>query len=132
MARRSSVGVPLGADCVRRDNGVAIAGACAAQLDTGALGSIAEVRRRILVVDEDRGLVMAVAMVDHGPPVTDSKPKKKKKKAKGAAAQPAAAPLSTELVGAVFKMSEGKITRIETLERPVAPGLASAWGEQPG
>ncbi len=82
------------------------------------------------MVDEDRGLLMAVAMVDHGPPVTDSKPKKKK--AKGAAAQPAAAPISTELVGAVFKMSEGKITRIETLERPVAPGLASAWGEQPG
>ncbi len=127
LVRRSSAGVPLGPDCVRRDNGVAAAGACAAQLDSGVFGSIAQVRRRILVVDEDRGLVMAVALVDHGPPVTGAEPKTKKKKPKGAP-QPAPAPLSTELMGAVFKMSEGKITRIEALERPAPPGLASTWG----
>ena len=128
MVWRSSGGIPLGPDCVRRDNGVAAAGTCAAQLDGGAFGRIAEVRRRVLVVDEDRGRVMAMALVNHGPPATDAKAKKKKKKAKGDAAQDAPAPLSTELMGAVFKMSEGKIVRIETLERPVAAGLTSVWG----
>ena len=136
MAKSSSAGVPLGADCIRRDNGVRTTGVadapasdpgnpafrpyalgCAAQLDSGFFRSISQVRRRILVTDEDRGLVMAVAMVDHGPP--PAPPTKKKGKAP-AVPEPT---VSTDLMGVIFKMSDGRITRIEAIERPVAPGM---------
>ena len=129
MEKSSSLGVPLGADCVRRDNGVRAELGCAAQLDGGVFRSVSQVRRRVVVVDEDRGLVMAVALVDHGPPA--SAPKKKKKPKQPVVPAAAITP-STELAGAIFKMSEGKITRIETLERPVPYGMASVWTQAAG
>ena len=136
MVKGSSAGVPLGADCVRRDNGVRTAGApeapppepsalgCAAQLDSGAFRFLSQIRRRILVVNEERGLVLAVALTDRGAP---PEPPKKKTKGKPAVV-PLPAPLSTDLMGVVFKMSEGRITRIEMIERPVAPGMDGGWG----
>ncbi len=145
MEKSSSAGVPLGPDCIRRDNGVRTTGnpalpppdpanpasrpfalGCAAQLDGGVFHGILRVRRRILVVNKDRGLVMAVAMVDHGvqTPAPAPAPAKKKKKAK-----PPAPPqtVSTELMGVVFKMSDGRITRIEAIERPVANDMSLGW-----
>ena len=142
MQRSSSAGVPLGPDCVRRDNGVQTTGVaktppldpkvpafrpfalgCAAQLDSGFFRYVAKVRaRRTLVVDEDRGLVLAVALVDHtGQAATLN-----------ASAGPVTVPAnlrtpSTDLMVAIFKMSDGKITRIETLERPVPYGMSSGW-----
>ena len=130
MEKSSSLGVPLGTDCVRRDNGVRAELSCAAQLDGGVFRSVSQVRRRVLVVDEDRGLVMAVALVDHGPPA--DAPKKKKKKPKQPVVPAAPMTPSTELLGAIFKMSEGKITRIETLEQPVPYGMASLWPQAAG
>ncbi len=130
MEKGSSLGVPLGADCVRRDNGVRAQLGCAAEIDGGAFRSVIQVRRRVLVVDEDRGLVMAVALVDHGPPAET--PKKKRKKT--VQPPPATAPItpSTDLIGAIFKMSEGKITHIEALERAAPYGMASAWPQAAG
>jgi hypothetical protein len=125
MQTGSTLGVPLGADCVRRDNGVATTTqtlGCAAQIDGGGFRGILRVRRRIVVVDQDRGLVMAVAMVDHGTPAPP--PKKKPKKGEPPEVQPA---VSTDLMGVVFKMTEGKVTRIETIERPAANDAPLGW-----
>jgi hypothetical protein len=140
----SSAGVPLGPDCVRRDNGVRTTGnpalpppdpakptvkpfalGCAAQLDSGVFHGVVKVRRRILVVDEDRGLAMAVAMVDHGPP-PPAAPVAKKRKGKPAPPAPAQT-LSTDLMGVIFKMSQGRITRIEAIERPTANDMTFGW-----
>jgi hypothetical protein len=87
-------------------------------------GDVLRVRRRILVANEDRGLVMAVAMVDHGPKAPA--PTKKKKSRRNAPAAPAPA-LSTDLMGVIFKMSDGRITRIEAIELPVANDAALGW-----
>jgi hypothetical protein len=128
METRSSAGVPIGADCIRRDNGVQTttqAVGCAAQLDTGWFTQVLQVRRRVAVVDEERGLVMAIAMVDHG--ARPEPPKKKLKPKKGAPPEPLPV-TSTDLMGVVFKMSEGKITRIEAIDRPVAKGQDLGWG----
>ena len=143
MSTGSSAGVPLGADCIRRDNGVRTTGVadatppdpanptfrpyalgCAAQLDSALFHDVVRVRRRILVVDEDRGLVMAAAMVDHGTRATPLK-----KPARGKRSQPAEAPPtdSTALLGILFKMSDGKITRIEAIERPAPKDMALGW-----
>ena len=139
MERSSSAGVPLGPDCVRRDNGVRTTGnpdapppdpgnpafrpwalGCAAQLDSGVFRGVLRVRRRILVVNEDRGLVMAVAMVDRG--VRTPPPAKRRRMWWDRPPPPPSPPatMSTELLGVVFKMSGGRITRIEAIERPVA------------
>jgi hypothetical protein len=150
MERGSSAGVPLGADCIRRDNGVRTTGnpdapapdpgnpgfkpwalGCAAQLDGGVFRGVLRVRRRIWVVNEDRGLVMAAAMVDRGavptpPPVTTTKKKKAKAK-RGSTPPPPPATLSTELMGVVFKMSQGRITRIEAIERPAPNDMGLGW-----
>ena len=140
----SSAGVPLGPDCVRRDNGVRTTGnpalppdpadpalkpfalGCAAQLDSGFFRGVLKVRRRIVVVDEDRGLVMAVAMVDHAAPVA-SEPEPAKKKKRPRTPPPAPQTLSTDLMGVVFKMSQGRITRIEAIERPAANDMTFGW-----
>jgi len=147
MERGSGAGAPLGADCVRRDNGIRTTGrtdlpppdpanpgyrpfalGCAAQLDSGLFRGILRVRRRILVEDEDRGLVMAVAMVDHGaPPPPPTPTKKKRKKGRADAPAPPPATLSTDLMGVVFKMSNGRITRIETIDRSVARDMGFGW-----
>jgi len=143
MEKSSSAGVPLGSDCIRRDNGVRTTGnpdapppdpnnagfrplalGCAAQLDSGFFHGVLRVRRRILVVNEDRGLVMAVAMIDHAVPAA---PSKKRIKVKRGAAPPPPATLSTDLLGVVFKMSEGRITRIEAIERPAANDMIMGW-----
>ena len=143
MVKGSSAGVPIGDDCIRRDNGVRTTGVpdapapdpanpafrpsalgCGAQLDGGVFRSVSEVRRRILLVNESRGLLMAVAMVDHGAPPEPAKKEKKKGKQP---APPPPPPLSTDLMGVIFKMSEGKIVRIEAIERPITPGMTAIW-----
>lgn len=141
----SSAGVPLGPDCVRRDNGVRTTGnpdlpapdpanaaakpfalGCAAQIDSGLFHDVLRVRRRVLVTDQGRGLVLAVAMVDHG--ARPEPPKAAGKKRKSKAAEAAAPPtLATDLMGVVFKMSEGKITRIEAIERAAANDASLGW-----
>ncbi len=80
--------------------------------------------RRDLVVDEDRGLVLALAMIDHTGAV------------KTLAAAPGKPALpsnlltpSTDMTLALFKVQNGRIVRIEALERPVPFGMTTGWGE---
>ncbi len=80
--------------------------------------------RRILAVDEERGLVLALAMVDHTGAVTSLQT------AVGKVALPAnLLTPSTDMVAAVFKISMGRIERIEAIERPVPFGMTSGWTE---
>lgn len=73
LQRRSSAGVPLAAACVRRDNGRLLSNvSCADQMDgrvthpNGLFNTTGAVRdRRVLVRDRQRGVVLAVAMVDN-------------------------------------------------------------------
>lgn len=143
MERGWSAGVPLGADCVRRDNGVRTTGnpdlpppdpanpafkpyalGCAAQLDSGYFKDVLRVRRRVLVVDEDRGLVLAAAMVDHGVKPDPAKKPKKLKKGQLPEGPPT---LSTDLLGVIFKMSDGRITRIEAIDAPAPNDMPLGW-----
>lgn len=144
MLRSSSQGIPIAPDCIRRDNGgqTTLNGAaapldpgvpafkpfalgCQAQLDSGFFRYVSAVRdRRALVVDEERGLVLEVAMVDHAGDV----------KTIPTTAGQVTLPVnlltpSTDMVAGVFKLSNGKIQRIEAIERPVPFGMTSGWGE---
>ncbi len=132
----------LTADCLRRDNGGQTTGngnaaaidpanpgfkpfalGCAAQLDSGFFHYVSKVRdRRILAVDEDRGLVLAVAMVDHNGAARSIT-------AGGATVALPSNLLtpSTDMIAAVFKTQAGKIARIEAIERPVPFGMTSGW-----
>ena len=69
---------------------------------------------------------MAVAMVDHAAPVA-SEPEPAKKKKRPRTPPPAPQTLSTDLMGVVFKMSQGRITRIEAIERPAANDMTFGW-----
>jgi hypothetical protein len=144
MLRSSSIGIPLGEDCVRRDNGGQTTGnsaaapldpavpafkpfalGCAAQLDSGFFHYVSAVRdRHALVVDEDRGLVLEIAMVDHtGAVKTIPTPA-------GQVSLPSnLLTPSTDMMVAVFKMSNGRIERIEALDRAVPYGMTTGWTE---
>ncbi len=75
-----------------------------------------EVRnRRILVADEEHGLVLAVAMIDH-----DGRPPP-------APATGAPWPPATNLFVALFKIRAGRIQSVEALERPVPFGMTTGW-----
>lgn len=144
MERSSSAGVPLASDCVRRDNGDQTTGnanappldsadpafkpfalGCADQLDSGFFRYLSKVRgRRILAVDEDRGLVLVTAMVDHPGNVTTIQTNAGQVTLPSNLLTP-----STDMLTAVFKMSNGKIERIEAIERVVPYGMTSGWGE---
>jgi hypothetical protein len=71
LERHSSKDVKFAPDCTRRDNAVQVSLSCAAQMDrNGARVALynhtTKVRdRRILVADPERGVVMAVAMIDN-------------------------------------------------------------------
>ena len=144
LERGPGAGAAFTSDCLRRDNGRqttsnAAAGpidpatpdfkpfalGCQAQIQGGAFGYVSKVRgRRDLVVDEDRGLVLALAMIDHTGAV------------KTLAAAPGKPALpsnlltpSTDMTLALFKVQNGRIVRIEALERPVPFGMTTGWGE---
>jgi hypothetical protein len=61
--------------------------------------------RRTALIDEDSGLALAFAVLDHdGPP-------------------------RSNLLAAVFRVDGGKITRVEAIERPAPYGMTTGWGE---
>jgi len=75
-----------------------------------------EVRnRRILVADEEHGLVLAVAMIDH-----DGRPST-------APATGTSWPPATNMLVALFKIRAGRIQSVEALERPVPFGMTTGW-----
>ncbi len=143
VEKSASAGVPLTADCRRRDNGDQTTGNsaappldlgaaafrpfaldCAAQLDSGLFRYLGKVRdRRMLMVDEERGLVLAVAMVDHPGAVRAIDTVDGRVTLPSNLLTP-----STDMAAMLFKLTGGRITRIEALQRPVPYGMTSGWG----
>lgn len=121
LERHSSKGVRFAPGCVRRDNAVQASAGCAAQMDgsgtapDGLYHHTTAVRDlRILVADPERGIVMAVAMVDN--PGT------------GPAALPAAQLVpSTYMIPQLIKLDGGSISRVEGLVKWMPFGYTSAW-----
>jgi hypothetical protein len=143
IEKSSSDGVPLDDGCVRRDNGVHTTlnpGAspidpafpsfrvfgltCAAQLDSHYYSFIETVRgRRFSIVDEEHGLVFAVVMFDHPGVVTSVDVP-----GVGKVAVPTTYRVpSSFIVPILFKIRDGKIVRIEALERAVPYGMSAGW-----
>jgi len=66
--------------------------------------------RRVLITDEETGLALAIATLDH-----DGK------------TPPGLA--TTNMLAGVFKLDGGLISRVEAIERPVPYGMTSGWPE---
>jgi hypothetical protein len=126
LERHTSKGVPFAPDCTRRDNAVQGSLGCAAQLDgktdgdgTGPNGlykHTTKVRdRRILVADAERGVVMAVALIDN-PGIGSNLP------------APQLVP-STYMVPQLIKIDKGNISRVEGMVKWMPFGYTSAWAE---
>ena len=101
-------------DCSRRNNTVQETGGCAGQM-AGLYRNTTKARdRRILVADAERGVVVAVAMVDN--PGT------------GPANLPAAQLVpSTYMVPMLIHIENGAIARIEDMVKWMPFGYTSAW-----
>ncbi|MGA3292978.1 MAG: hypothetical protein ABSE45_03225 [Candidatus Acidiferrales bacterium] len=144
LGKSSSAGVPIDDSCIRWDNGVQTTNnpnfspidpafpafkvfglGCAAQLDSRFYSIISKVReRRYPIVDEERGLLYAIALFDH--------PGDKLKVAVPNVGEVSVPPTyrvpNTFLVPAIFKIHDGRILRIDLLERVVPYGTESGWG----
>jgi len=97
---------------------------CAAQIDSGELGYITRIRpRRLVIIDEEKGLVFGLPMFVHrgavrsvkivGVPGVHSQPKE-------------FGPIDL-LAGEIFKIRGGKIHEIEAMGTLVPFGAASGW-----
>jgi len=101
--------------CVRRDNTVRANGGCAAA--NGLYNHATSVRDpRVLVSDPERGVVMAVAMIDN--PGTGST---------GPAQQLSP---STYMVPELVKVEGGAVSRVEGFVKWMPLGYTSGWGER--
>jgi len=124
LGRHSSKGVKFARTCTRRDNAVEESLGCAAQMDgqgaspNGLYTHTTAVRdRRILVSDAQRGVVLAVAMIDN--PGT------------GPANLPAPQLVpSTYMVPQLIKIDNGAISRIEGMVKWMPFGYTSAWSSR--
>jgi hypothetical protein len=134
--------VPLAEGCQRRENGVRATGnadgpvvdpqhpefglfalSCAEQLDAGYVARMSSVRRRPLVVDEEQGLVLDLALLDHA---ADRPSVPVAGVGSIGRATSFAAP-NTDLVPQLFKIDGGWITHIEGLVRRVPYGQTGPW-----
>ncbi len=112
LERHSNRDVKFAGDCARRDNATPGTAGCVFSV----YGHTTVVRdRRILVADEDLGVVMAVAMIDN-PGI-------------GAGNLPASqlSP-STYMIPELIKIDNGTISRVEGVVRWMPFGYTSAWG----
>ncbi|OCL12733.1 hypothetical protein AOQ84DRAFT_436808 [Glonium stellatum] len=124
LERHSSAGVPFTSTCARRDNAGQGNLTCAAQMNgngvspNGLYNLTTTVRdRRILVADANRGVVLAVAMVDN--PAT------------GPAPLPATELVpSTYMIPQLIKINNGSISRIEGMVKWMPFGYTSSWAEE--
>lgn len=126
---------PFAPDCTRVENGNVTANnpagpspihrlSAGAQFATGFSRFITRVRdRRYPVVDEERGLVLAVVLFDHAGTV------KTVALADGTAfaVPPPFDTPYTFLIGELFKIADGRIQRIEAVLLPVPYGMPSGW-----
>ncbi|HEY4365455.1 MAG TPA: hypothetical protein VGN17_31125 [Bryobacteraceae bacterium] len=127
--QHSSKSVKFTPACVRRDNAVQEPSSCAAQMDTqekdgqrplanGLYLHTSTVRdRRILVSDPDRGVVLAVAMIDNTGKVTADLP-------------PNQLVPSTYMVPQLLKIDNGAISRVESLIKWMPFGYTAAWAQR--
>ena len=131
LERHTSKGVRFAPECTRRDNTVQGSLGCAAQLDgaqlegktdgdrtapNGLYKHTTKVRdRRILVADAERGVVLAVAMIDN-PGIGSNLP----------ASQLVP---STYMVPQLIKIDNGNISRVEGMVKWMPFGYTSAWAE---
>jgi hypothetical protein len=144
LEKSSSAGVPIDDSCIRRDNGIQTTNngnfspvdpafpsfkifglGCAAQFDSHFYGVISKVReRRYPLVDEERGLLYAIVLFDH----PGDKPKVQVPGVGEVTVPPTYRVPSSFLVPAVFKIRNGRIARMDLLERVVPYGMESGWG----
>ena len=123
LQRHSSKDLKFAPDCTRRDNTVQRTESCAAQMDgngptpNGLYTHTTKVRdRRILAADAERGVVLAVAMIDN--PGTGP-----------ANLPPSQLVPSTYMVPQLIKIDNGSITRVEAMVKWMPFGYTSAWAE---
>ena len=103
---------PFTDDCQRYENGLMIVGpgasrtgaGCKKQLETTLIGAVTSIRdRRIVAVDEERGIVFAFAFFDHRPINW------------------------TWQLGELFRVEKGQISRIEAIFIRGPYGICSGW-----
>jgi hypothetical protein len=128
---------PFDPQCTRIENGAVTANnpdgkgmakmTCGEQFDTGFSPFITHVReRRYPVVDEERGLVYSIIFFDHAGTITSVKWTDGTEHKVG---PPFDTPY-TFLLGELFKIKNGKITRVEAVLLPVPYGMPSGWGKK--
>ena len=142
LQRGQSAAAPLAADCAARINGDRTTGdadakpfdpavpafkpfalGCAAQIDSGFFHYLSNVRgERVLLADADQGLVLTTAMLDHnGTALTMNT-------SDGPVTTPQLLRTpSTDFTVSLFKLDGGRISRIESLQRPAPYGMSSGW-----
>jgi hypothetical protein len=117
-------------DCAREENGQITtngsfgsdAQGCEAQFKLGTFRFVDRVRdRRFAVVDEERGVVMALASFDHGATFEDYRTTDGK-----SARNPIKSP-STISVMEMFKIRDGQLYRIEAIFTGVPYRMSSQW-----
>ncbi|KAH8661544.1 hypothetical protein BGZ60DRAFT_517277 [Tricladium varicosporioides] len=128
LETHNSANVPFSTTCTRRDNFAQANFTCGAQMSglgvapNGLPSSTTIVRdRRILIEDSEKGVVLAVAMVDN-PAV-----------ANGAAALSETERLpGTYMVSQMISIQNRKIERVEGMLKYMPFGYTSVWGEEKG
>jgi len=97
---------------------------CAAQIDSGLFAAVSQFRkRRVSVIDPEKGLVLVVAEIDHPADMTQIK-------LPGIGmidAPPSLLLPTTYLTTMIYKIRQGRISQIEQIERPVLYGVSSGW-----
>lgn len=143
FTRNSGSTVPFDAHCSRRENGMpttnnadgpvldpaqpafrVFSQGCAQELDRGFFSALSKVRSaRPLVVDEQQGLVLNLALLDNAGNI-----KTVSVSGVGSIVVPRdfLRPI-TFLTPQLFKIEEGKIRQIEGLSWPVPFGMSSGW-----
>jgi hypothetical protein len=126
---------PFDPDCTRMENGYVTANnpsgkpmqrmTCGQQFDTGFSRFITHVReRRFPLVDEERGLVYSIILFDHAGRVRDVN------LADGTTfhVPPPHDTPYTFLIGELFRIRNGRISRIQAVLLNVPYGMPSGWG----
>ncbi len=128
---------PFDPQCTRIENGAVTANnpdgkgmakmTCGEQFDTGFSPFITHVReRRYPIVDEERGLVYSIIFFDHAGTITNVK----WTDGTDHKVNPPFDTPYTFLLGELFKIKNGKITRVEAVLLNVPYGMPSGWGKK--
>ncbi len=130
--------VPFADTCNRMENGVQTtnnprlgggsgdgfnisAMSCTEQFKTGFLRFVTEIRRRHLIIDEERGLVSSTALLDHAGNIKEVTLKDGRTVPIGVLSP------TSFLGGGFFKIKDGKIHRIHTILVTVPYGMKDGW-----